>query len=290
MVAIGILLGPIGNFVGADASEMNDDGARAARRGNVVSASLGVDPAIRQSNGIRKERFADAATALDVELDQLRRERDSLTAVRSAAPRESESQTDAVAAERNKLRQQLHGLLTELARRPRPQQAPAASEARGAAKSLSQQRLDQSKRNEAFKASGKSTKKTDGSQTAASPGPVDPMALGQSLFRTGDFDGALKAFELAKKSATDPHDRIAIKYLSAACLKKSGNVNESTMLFREVANSKLDDVLAECARWQLSALQWQEATVARIAQLRATQTAEKVELGESEPWRRNQIR
>jgi hypothetical protein len=93
------------------------------------------------------------------------------------------------------------------------------------------------------------------------------MALAQALFRTADYEGALKAFSLAEKTEANPQQRIAIKYFTAACLGKLGKKHESSTLFREVANSKLDDVFAECARWQLSAQQWRDTTEARLEQL-----------------------
>jgi tetratricopeptide (TPR) repeat protein len=220
-----------------------------------------------------------AGTSLDAELSQLRRERDSLIAVRNSTPREIESGSDSVAAQRELLKQQLNGLLTELARRPRPEQKPATSETGPKAKSPAQQRASKSKRNKFSRSAGDGTKPTDGSQTPTTQAPVDAMALAQSLFRTSDYEGALKAFDLAKKTTADPHDRVAIKYFSAACLRKLGNTQESMMLFREVANSKADEVLAECAQWQLSAQQWRDTTKARIEQLRAVQLAEQANSG-----------
>lgn len=250
---------------------------------HLVTLSVGLGPMLargqepaRTDEGDRTApQVSVAGTSLDAELNQLRRERDSLIAIRNSTPREIDSGSDSVTAQRELLKQQLNGLLTELARRPRPDQKPAASETGNKAKSSAQQRASKSKRNKFSRSAGDGTKSTDGSQTPATPGPVDAMALAQSLFRTSDYEGALKAFDLARKTTADPHDRVAIKYFSAVCLRKLGNTQESTMLFREVANSKMDEVLAECAQWQLSAQQWRDTTKARIEQLRALQSAEQ---------------
>lgn len=88
--------------------------------------------------------------------------------------------------------------------------------------------------------------------------PVDPLALGRTLFRTRDFAGALKAFRQVNLNGMPPEERRPIEYLMATCLKHLGKLEEAAAIYREVAGSKGDEVLANCAQWQLSTLRWQQ--------------------------------
>lgn len=276
-VAIGVLIFGMGRgVIGVHAAEKAGDLQQVAP---LKVASTALDSALNGPLAVnyQQERPGDDATNLDAVVDQLRRERNSLVTVRSSALRASLSESDGVASQRESLKQQINGLMSELARRPKPEQKPADAESIRKEKSPDRKPVRNSKRNQTSKSAGDRVKPSGGASAVSTNGPVDPMALGQALFRTGDYEGALKAFELAKKSTTVPRDRNVIKYFSAACLKKLGNVSESTTLFREVANSKADDVLAECAQWQLSMQQWRETTLVRIEQLRAAQTAEKAD-------------
>lgn len=218
--------------------------------------------------------------ALDSELNQLRRERDSLASVRNSTFGETANESDEVAAQRQKLKEQLKGLLTELARRPTSEQSPIPSKNRRTTGSITRNGDGKTSPTKTSKPYGNRMKSTEGAQPEATTAPVDPMALSEALFRMGDYNGALKAFELAKKTTTDQRDRIAIKYFTAACLDKLGNAQESMMLFREVANSKADDVLADCAKWQLSTQQWKEAARAKIVRLRTMRIAETPDAGD----------
>lgn len=215
---------------------------------------------------------------LDTQLDQLRRERESLTAVRSLPISTLPPETAPTSVKVEALQRQLHELLGELARRPRPEPEPVAT-TRKSEPSRSRAPSAKSKRDKAPSRQAHAIESRESRVLEASAAPVDSMALAQSLFRTGDYLGALKAFELAGQKTTSAQDRTAVKYFSAACLKKLGNTREAAILFREVANSKADDVLAESAQWQLSAQQWQEATKSRIAHLRELQSSQKPDSG-----------
>jgi hypothetical protein len=85
---------------------------------------------------------------------------------------------------------------------------------------------------------------------------VDALALAPVLFQTGDYEGALTAYRLVSPEAVGPADRVTVTYMTAACLRKLGKNDEAATLFREVANTKGEEVLAECAQWQLSAMRW----------------------------------
>jgi tetratricopeptide (TPR) repeat protein len=87
-------------------------------------------------------------------------------------------------------------------------------------------------------------------------GMVDPLALGHSLFQTNDFNGALAAYRRVDLTSLKPADRVAVHYMMASCLRKLGKLDEATALYQQVANSKADEMLANCARWQLSSIAW----------------------------------
>ena len=45
----------------------------------------------------------------------------------------------------------------------------------------------------------------------------------------------------------------------ACCLRNLGKLDEAATLYREVANTQDNDMLADCARWQLSSLRGAES-------------------------------
>lgn len=117
---------------------------------------------------------------------------------------------------------------------------------------------------------------------AANVGLIDPVALAQNLFRTGDFAGALDAYRKAEEAFTrqaegglgagvdpaGPEDRVPVKYMIATCLRRLGKTSEAEVIYREVASSRGDEFVAECARWQLTLLTWKKQTEADLAALR----------------------
>jgi hypothetical protein len=106
---------------------------------------------------------------------------------------------------------------------------------------------------------GHETPRKEGSEEAGAlltDGMVDPLALGHSLFQTNDFKGALAAYRWVDLTRLKPADRVAVHYMMASCLRKLGKLDEATALYQQVANSKADEMLANCARWQLSSIAW----------------------------------
>ena len=106
--------------------------------------------------------------------------------------------------------------------------------------------------------------------------PADPQALAELLFQTGDFDGALKAYRSLDAGGQRPEERLAVQYMTACCLRQLGKMDEAATLYREVANSKDDDMLASCAQWQLSALRWHHELNDQLEQLRQRRQALEV--------------
>jgi TolA-binding protein len=99
-------------------------------------------------------------------------------------------------------------------------------------------------------------------------GPVDPVALAQALYRTGDYEGALATYRLINPTSVDRPNRVGIQYMIATCLRKIGKKEEAATIYREVANSHDDNFLADCAKWQLSALEWRRDLETRLETLR----------------------
>ena len=110
---------------------------------------------------------------------------------------------------------------------------------------------------------------------------VDALALAPVLFQTGDYEGALTAYRLVNPEAVKPADRVTVTYMTAACLRKLGKTDEAATLFREVANAKGEDVLAECAQWQLSAMRWKHDVETTLTELRQRRKA--LETPEAKP-------
>lgn len=105
---------------------------------------------------------------------------------------------------------------------------------------------------------------------------VDPMALAQSLFRAGDYEGALGTYRLLDLSALENDERASIQYLMACCLRMLGKFEDAATLYREVANAKHDPVLADCAQWQLGMLGWRRDLEAQLLQLRNRRQAVEI--------------
>ncbi len=102
---------------------------------------------------------------------------------------------------------------------------------------------------------------------------VAPLALAQALFRDGNYQGALKAYRVLPLDGLKAEERVPVQYMIATCLRKLGKVDEATVLYREVANSRGDEQLAACAQWQLSALRGHKESVERLTQLRQRRLA-----------------
>ena len=84
--------------------------------------------------------------------------------------------------------------------------------------------------------------------------PLDLVRSATNLFREGEVDAALRTLRMIDISALGREDRAYVKYMIATCLRRTGRVSEAATLYREVAESREDDFLAECAIWQLSIL------------------------------------
>jgi len=105
---------------------------------------------------------------------------------------------------------------------------------------------------------------------AAEPVDADPLASGQRLYKAGDFDGALKAFQSVDVTQAGG-DKMFVRYMTGCCLRRAGKLSEAAEAYREVAAAGDDEFLAECAQWQLGSIKWREDTekqLDRLQQLR----------------------
>jgi hypothetical protein len=98
--------------------------------------------------------------------------------------------------------------------------------------------------------------------------PVEPMALAQALYRTGDYEGALATYRLINPATVDRMNRVGLQYMIATCLRKLARTDEAAAAYREVVNSRDDPFLTDCAQWQLSALRWRRDLETRLQEIR----------------------
>jgi hypothetical protein len=103
--------------------------------------------------------------------------------------------------------------------------------------------------------------------------PLDALALAENLYRAGDFDAALKAFRQIDLTGMRAEERVPVQYLIATCLRKLGKAGEAEARYREVANSRLDPVMAECAQWQLATMRWQSDLRSQVETLKQRRKA-----------------
>ncbi|MDB5312196.1 MAG: hypothetical protein JWO38_6398 [Gemmataceae bacterium] len=99
--------------------------------------------------------------------------------------------------------------------------------------------------------------------------PLDTLRVAENLFREGDVDGALRAFRLIDPTQLPREDRAFVQYMTACCLRKMNKRAEAAVVYREVADAKEDEFIAECAIWQLSLIRSTQELEAQLEQLRS---------------------
>lgn len=108
---------------------------------------------------------------------------------------------------------------------------------------------------------------------AAIPGGVDPLSLGNALFRVEKFEPALASFRLIDLKAKKPEERAPIQFLMASCLLRLGKNDEAVEILREVANSRSDERMSGYAQWQLEMHRWQRDINDRLQDIRRRRLA-----------------
>jgi hypothetical protein len=185
-------------------------------------------------------------------LARLKAERNALSAERTAAA-EALADDEGTDERMAQLRLKLAEYLGKLGARRFPEKVRAATNAAGPFPRPTH-------------TPGQSAPKSERTPTSSRP-PVDPVALGRNLFRARDFEGALRAFRQVNLTGLKPEERRPIEYLIATCLTHLGQLDEAAAIYREVASSKGDEILADCAQWQLSTLKWQRDLDRQIQEL-----------------------
>jgi hypothetical protein len=202
--------------------------------------------------------------------EQLKADREKLEAERQKGVPSADHGDSAQTAEMMKMRLRLAQLLAKLSKRDQEPRRPLGKSATdaGTAPPLVSPRVP----GEALVPS----RPSEGTGSAGTDKLVDPLALAQALFKSGDFEGALAAYRLLDASKLSRREHAAAQYMTACCLRHLGKTAEAASLYREVANAREDDFLAECAQWQLGAIQWRQEMESQLQQLRKRRLALEV--------------
>lgn len=82
-------------------------------------------------------------------------------------------------------------------------------------------------------------------------GPVNSLALGQSLYRTKNYEAALKAFNNVDVANMEPADRSWLELMKAMCHRRLDKTADSEAILRTLANDKSGDYPVSAAQWWL---------------------------------------
>lgn len=107
-------------------------------------------------------------------------------------------------------------------------------------------------------------------------GPIDRLALADSLFATQDIEFALQMYEQVDRPTVSPDDRLWIEYQIAGCHRRLGNIAEAEQRYRKLAGMTDGGWYASQSRWWLDALSARKALQADLLRVTtAIQTMEK---------------
>ena len=219
---------------------------------------------------------APATPALRRELERLRAERQAAEADKSSAVRDAAAGTGDEAA---RLRRRIAELLGRLTAAPAPPQPPRppSPPPPAPAPTLRFEELPAPAPAD-VPAAGPVPHPAPAARAQLKPGEaVDWLGLACSSFQSGNFEEALKAYRQAARTARGG-ERVIVQYMTATCLRKLGKSEEAAALYREVAGARSEVFLADCARWQLSAMAWRQDIARQRDELR-----KRREAGEGRP-------
>ena len=100
------------------------------------------------------------------------------------------------------------------------------------------------------------------------PGRIDPLFLGNALFRAEKYEDALTSFRLIDLKAKKAEERAPIQFLMASCMLHLGKHEEAAEFLRDAANSRGDERFAGYAQWQLEMQRWQREIHNQLEDLR----------------------
>ena len=108
------------------------------------------------------------------------------------------------------------------------------------------------------------------SQTVV-PEPVDLVKLGNSLFRTGNYDRSIRSYQARLDQENDPAEQSWLKLMIACNHRLLGQLDQAESLFREVSNLRsAAPFVAQHARWSLKMIERRRVMKAEADQLQAT--------------------
>jgi hypothetical protein len=82
--------------------------------------------------------------------------------------------------------------------------------------------------------------------------PVNAVREGMNYFRENEFEIALGVFKRIDTTVMLREDRAYVQYMTACSLRRLNRPNDAAVIYREIADSRDDEFIAECAIWQLS--------------------------------------
>ena len=98
---------------------------------------------------------------------------------------------------------------------------------------------------------------------------IEPIREGMNHFRANDFEAARRTFQLIEPATLAPDDRVFVQYMLACSLRRQNKTADAEVIYREVANSKDDEFLTNCAIWQLSLIKSEQELQVQLEQLRS---------------------
>jgi hypothetical protein len=184
-------------------------------------------------------------------LDALKKEREALAKAKEVPAVQDDD--DATTAERRLLRKRLEELLIKLNSKPAP--APK--------KDVPEPKVT-----------------TDTPKTILPPPPVtevgkavDVVAQATALYRNGDIQAALGAFNLVEVRSLTPEDAAFVKYMKAGCHRRLGDLVKASELYREIIADNSSEFYIECSTWQLSSVRWRQDLEKQLSDLRQRREA-----------------
>jgi hypothetical protein len=99
--------------------------------------------------------------------------------------------------------------------------------------------------------------------------PVNALGTATNLFRINEIDAAYRAFGLIDTTAMSREDRAFVQYMTGCCLRKMNKRSRAAEIFRDLADAKEDEFIAECAVGQLALMQSAQELEAQLEQIRA---------------------
>lgn len=98
--------------------------------------------------------------------------------------------------------------------------------------------------------------------------PAEAVRMAENLFKDRDLDACLRVLRLTDRSQLGREDRAFAQYLTACCLRLTNRRAEAAVIYREVADAREDEFLAECATSQLALMRSADELNAQLEQLR----------------------